>query len=249
MMWSLPSTNSQKRTRPNETRTRRRYMPLVELLENRELLANNFLQGTAFHDNNQNGVLDLEDTYKAGATIELRSADGTTLLAQTTTDANGAYRFDDPLVLTPGTTYRLVEIPTPGYVNAGTQILSQLHPATSIGLNTIQVTLANTDNLKATLDIDAFFASGLFEVVDYSIDGFTRDSGQTSAGQMPGTLTGLSSPVSILTFCTDIFNDLDTGVNGPYSVMPGPEPVGTSALFSAERLGRKIGRASCRERV
>ncbi len=57
----------------------------VESLEKRALMANNFLAGTAFIDSNSNGQLDTSEAYLPGAVIQLRTADGLTVLQTTTT--------------------------------------------------------------------------------------------------------------------------------------------------------------------
>ena len=101
-----------------------------ELLEPRRVLAG-FLQGFAFVDANNNNQLDAGETRKDGATIELRSADGTALLASTTTDSDGYYRFDN---LATGT-YRLREIAA-GFVTQGVQIQSTLSSAIAVNANT-----------------------------------------------------------------------------------------------------------------
>src|SRR5262245_53670245 len=121
-----------KRSRGDRSaRSNRFFRPAAEALEPRHLLAG-FLQGTAFFDSNANGQLDPDEGYKQGATILLEDVNGQPVMdannvpvAPVITDANGQYRFDN---LAPGT-YRIVEIPIPGFVNAGTQILSQFNPA------------------------------------------------------------------------------------------------------------------------
>ncbi len=106
------------------------------------MLANGFLQGFAFIDGNSNNQLDDGELRKVGATIELRSADGSTLLATTSTNVDGYYRFDN---LASGT-YRLAEI-APGFVTQGVQIQNTLSSAVAVNGNTqIQVTLTAPDD-------------------------------------------------------------------------------------------------------
>src|SRR5881394_2624656 len=85
-----------------------RFVPAVEALERRELLANSILQGTAFFDGNHNNQPDPGELPKVGATIQLRSGDGATLIDQTTTGTDGSYRFTN---VAPAT-YRVVEMPS-----------------------------------------------------------------------------------------------------------------------------------------
>src|SRR4029077_14504041 len=87
-----------------------------ETMEARHMLAG-FLQGYAFVDANNNNHFDSGEAPKVGATIELRSADGTTFLDTTTTGPAGYYRCDGKAT----GTYQLVEIPTAGFINQGTE--------------------------------------------------------------------------------------------------------------------------------
>src|SRR5579883_694473 len=108
--------------------TPRRFVPAVELLEQRELLATSVLQGTVFVDGNANGTLTAGDTRLTGATVELVDPNNpSNVIATTTTDANGNYQFIEPT----GITYRILAIAPAGYHSLSTQTLSQLNPATS----------------------------------------------------------------------------------------------------------------------
>src|SRR5205085_1746056 len=62
-----------------------------------------------WNDVNANGIQDAGELGIAGATVQLYNATGTTVLATTTTDANGLYLFSN---LTPGT--YTVKFTTPG---------------------------------------------------------------------------------------------------------------------------------------
>ncbi len=72
-----------------------KHLGKFETLEQRWVMANAFLAGTAFIDSNTNGQLDINEPYLKDAVIELRSADGSQLIATKTTNDNGAYRFDN----------------------------------------------------------------------------------------------------------------------------------------------------------
>ena len=150
-----PSRSTTKNSRKQAFRRRLRT---VENLEPRQLLANNFLAGTAFEDANSNGKLDAPDSYLAGATIELRSSDGSTLIATDVTDAKGAYLFDN---LAPGD-YQLVNLSADGFYSSSSQAKSKISPVTASTSNSINVTLADPANLRASIDITAFFNSNLF---------------------------------------------------------------------------------------
>ena len=150
MLWPFRSRTAhtpRRSVRPSfswGSRHARRFIPTLELLERRELLATGvFLQGTAFVDSNHDHTLDPNDLYLQGALISLYQGTTTsgTPLAVTATNSNGAYLFNDSNVptsygnpgLNPGI-YTLVETPPLGYANDGTQTLSQLNPASSVGI-------------------------------------------------------------------------------------------------------------------
>ena len=52
-----------------------------------------FIKGTIYRDGNRSGALDTDEKLYEGVTVQLRDADGT-VVATTTTDADGAYSFD-----------------------------------------------------------------------------------------------------------------------------------------------------------
>lgn len=73
--------------------TQRRFSPLLELLEDRQLLAGNIISGYVFSDLNGNGLREAGETAIANNPIELRNAAGV-VIGSTTTDSNGFYSFD-----------------------------------------------------------------------------------------------------------------------------------------------------------
>ncbi|MFO0947736.1 MAG: SdrD B-like domain-containing protein [Planctomycetota bacterium] len=236
LKWKLFQSNLVKRFQGDVHRRKpiRRAPFNLETLESRELLANNFLQGTAFFDLDNNGKLSAADAFKVGAEIQLFSANGSTLIDTTTTDSNGVYHFNN---VAPGT-YRIVETPSAGYLAVGTDIQSQLNPAIGLTPNTIQVTVIDPQSLMATFSSDYFFSTGMFEVIDYEVFGTSRPTGTTSAGQLPVRLTGpgLSSPITFLTVCTDVFNDFGNGINGPYNVYPNSDVIGSGFPHNEGRV-------------
>src|SRR5205807_1021060 len=74
------------------------------------------ISGTVFNDANRNGVQDAGESGIAGRTVEVLDPNGT-VVAMTTTDANGNYRFDNLHDgLEPAVTYRVVEVLPSGVV-------------------------------------------------------------------------------------------------------------------------------------
>jgi hypothetical protein len=196
----------------------------MELLESRCLLsAGAFLQGFAFAD--PGGVFH-SGSGLGGATIALYASDGTTLLAQTTTSADGYYRFDDSNVpqsnghagLNPGA-YFLVESTAPaGYVGAGTQIFSQLDPAAAdvvlAGQHAIKTTIVDPSQLQATFDQ---FGLG---VTDNPTFFGSPDPGFT--GELDIHLTDLANPAyrspaagSFISYCVNLDQSVSLGVTFP----------------------------------
>ncbi len=82
---------------------------------NKDLQANVFffkmqIQGTVFNDANQNGVRDRREAGVAGRIIQLVDPSGS-VIAQTTTKADGTYRFDNlAFDLQPGVAYQVREV-------------------------------------------------------------------------------------------------------------------------------------------
>jgi uncharacterized repeat protein (TIGR01451 family) len=228
----LFSKSTPKRRRAER---RKRHQSGAEALEARTLLTNNFLAGTAFIDANTNGQLDTNESYIVGATIELYNADGTSLLATTTTDSFGSYLFNETNVpgLQPGI-YRIVEVPISGYVNSGVQILSDLNPAIGIGNNTIQVALIDPTALEVSFDSSEFFALNRWEVVSSSLFGSTTVN---ALGQIPASVSGpgLTTAVEFYTFCVDFFNQLGDGFQ-TYDVEVGVDLTGPNSTPNGGRI-------------
>jgi hypothetical protein len=203
----------------------------VELLEDRTLLtAGAFLQGSAWVDANANHVLDSNEAYLPGATINLNQ--GATLLATTTTDSHGAYLFNDTNVsggLNFGTSYTLVETPPPGYSLNGTQILSQINTASPGNANTIQVTIADPSNLYLTFNGIQFFARDAFDFVSesfvYSNAGVTNGSkvvslGNTGVMKVGDQVTVKAGATTLTTTITSITPNVSITLTNAWSGSP-----------------------------
>ncbi|MGH7139165.1 MAG: hypothetical protein ACREHD_25750, partial [Pirellulales bacterium] len=216
------TTCLRKRMRRARTATSLKGWRGVEHLEPRALLdANAFLQGFAYA-----GGAPLP-----GAQIDLLASDGTTLLATTIAGADGSYRFDSnttdvnnqPLDLVAGT-YVLKNESLAGYSPDGVVANSVISPTSNATNDSIQVTLIDPTSLEGTFNNDTYTALGRWENLTAGEATIATNSGPYSligsAGQIPLTVsgTGLSS-VNIYSFCTNPFQDLDTGVN-IYHVTP-----------------------------
>jgi serine-aspartate repeat-containing protein C/D/E len=231
----------------------RRWLGAIPFqLENRDVPAGLFLQGQSYIDVNENGKLDLGEPYLPGAVVELRSQDGSALIASTTTDATGAYLFNDANVpggLLPGT-YRLVETPPAGYLNTPTPnqaAVSASWPfgtATQLNPATIQVTLSDWNNpanpplalnFLSTGDIASLqmTLTNPLPILPNNNGAFTYDF----VGELNLRLTGddLAQPVDFLTYCLDLTRLLP---NPPATgqVIPRSEPVPPNLSANAGRI-------------
>lgn len=237
MRWFKPARQSQVR---NNDRLR----PHLEALESREVPAGLFLQGQSFVDTNQNGVREATESGLAGATIELRSQDGTTLLATTTTNASGSWRFDDTSVtgdLLAGT-YRVVQIAPTGFAsNAANADLWKLGGATVINPKTIEVVLADTVANPLTLTYNGLGTSAtLWMTLTDPISIFDGNGDGTFGvftGQLNISLTGgnFTSPTAFISFCLDLTHRLPTNPNTA-QVTPRSEPVAPTLTVNAGRM-------------
>jgi hypothetical protein len=215
--------------------------PLWEMLESRLLLSGNgFVGGTAFLDANSNGQLDLAESYLSGAQIALTAPGADNILgigddllvASQVTGPDGAYLFSD---IAPGN-YRLIETPPAGYVNTGTQALSQLQPVLGQGANFIDVSVRALDNDPASPNPTPPFVNYLgvnnsperrrWEVVSLSY--FGSDPFDLTAGELSVSV-GTNSPTydnissRFTTFCADLdaFVPFETsGISFPVDIDP-----------------------------
>lgn len=226
MPTSPPLAPSRARRRPN------RFRPAVEQLEERQLLATGFLQGVAFVSSNGSTQYGPGDSPLPGALIQVFTQNGSQLVAQTTTTANGSYLITG---LNPGT-YRLVETPPSGYANTGVQTnLSPIDPATAVSDSTIQVTVVDPSQLTATFNANQFFALNQWEAISFTFFGSTK---QISIGQLPVTVNGSGISAALLTFCVDLFNDLTAApANNVFGVLPSPTPTGQNQTPNWGQIG------------
>ncbi|MFO0953831.1 MAG: SdrD B-like domain-containing protein [Isosphaeraceae bacterium] len=127
----------------------RKLAPVVETFESRQLLSTcpaspvtglGTIAGTAFVDLNKDGHLNGSDTYLKGVTVQLYKADGSNCpIATTQTNSLGAYSFTG---VKPGD-YLVKEIAPCGFKSTGTEVNSDLNPASGVSSDTIKVTVVD----------------------------------------------------------------------------------------------------------
>jgi glyoxylate utilization-related uncharacterized protein len=222
----------------------RKLPPFIEMLEDRCLLSQGaFLQGFAFVDSNHNGHFDTGEGI-ANATIRLSAADSATLsnypgstlstvLGSATSGSTGYYILNDGSITVPNLhglaagNYFLVETPPAGFTNAGTDILSQLDPASQVNASTIRVTLEDPMHL-----VDHFDGNGPGNPDSPSLDGNPKPG---FTGQLNIHLTDSAPPPGLTTpeffsLCMDLTQTVAGGAAFPVL----PTPVGTAFTNGGE---------------
>lgn len=194
---------------------------IIERLERRELLSSDgFLQGTAFIDSNANHAIDSADGYLAGATITLYQLGNPTPLASTTTDANGAYLFQN---LAPGN-YHLVETPPAGYASSFSDASSQLNPVLGTTANSIDVELLDPSQLNVSANVGGpgwFITNPNRNYDNLNVQFFTQQF-ETALLNFPVTVTGSGGfSTSFNTYCADLFDYFNSGLNS-FQVLRSP---------------------------
>ncbi len=215
---------------------KRKLRPVVEVVERRALMTAGFgfIAGTAFVDHAGTGLLDPSDAYLSGATIQLFQAGSTTPIATTTTDANGAYLFNN---LAPGT-YTVTETPPTGFEPTAAQALSNIEPGTVTSANSIRVVVPNTNPLF--LNYAGVQTSG-FESIASQVNGTTEDNAVGPFSASLGTSAGATDiSGNFTTFCVDDLAAVNFAGGLQFPVVS--EPItslsnGTSTI-SAEHAGR-----------
>jgi large repetitive protein len=183
------------------------------------------ISGSVWYDVNRDGVIDPTETTGLATTVTLYAADGTTLIATTTTDpATGAYSFPD----LPVGDYVVVETQPTGYASSFTT--PNIHP---VSLPLAGVTGVNFGDTLGTL------AGTVYNDLDG--DG-TQDSGEPGIAGVTITLTrvGSATPTTAITAAdgTYVFNDLladsyTITETQPVTYNDGQELVGTLAGSAA----------------
>jgi SdrD B-like domain/Carboxypeptidase regulatory-like domain len=173
------------------------------------------IAGTVWSDPEDNGSVGARDTGIAGVTVNLYDASGTTVVATTTTDADGNYSFS---------------------VQPGTYIIRESQPATYGDGQQVPGTNGSTngaanDDINVTVDFgETSIENDYFEIPGSSIAGTVFEDADNDGvqGAAPGiagvtvTLTGIDdggNPVSLSTTTDSIGNySFDNLRPGTYTV-------------------------------
>ena len=159
-----------------------------------------FIKGTIYRDGNRSGALDTDEKLYEGVTVQLRDADGT-VVATTTTDADGAYSFDK----LPAGTYTVTVVqdgPITGLEQTGDPDATKDNVSESITLN--------NDN-PSTTDVNFGYVN------NNSLSGTVyRDDSRN--GDQDGTEPGYSGViVQLLDKDGQVIAATTTDANGNYS--------------------------------
>ena len=165
-----------------------------------------FIKGTIYRDGNRSGALDAGEKLYEGVTVNLVGADGT-VVATTTTDADGTYSFDK----LPAGTYT-VTVAQDGPI-AG---LEQTGDPDATKDNSSEPITLNNDN-PSTTDVNFGY------IADNSLSGTVyRDDSRN--GDQDGTEPGYSGvTVQLLDASGNVVTTTTTDTNGTYSFSKLPD--------------------------
>ncbi len=204
-LFSFFSRRDKKNNKKSAKPTRSKAKLTVEALEDRFLPSSSTISGFVFADANNNGLYDPGEAPIANAPVQLRDA-GNIIIGNTTTDANGFYKFNqnNSINATPVTLTKTLSFPTTqtdytlsGGVDQFDPSLGQLQSVqiTHDGSITSDISVENTSTISTS--VIKGVVSGSLELTGPSVDialSLSQNAGTFSASQFDGTLdyTGTS---------------------------------------------------------
>ncbi len=174
-----------------------------ETLEKRLVMAGNILSGTAFIDANTNGQFDSGESVLRDATIELRSADGSSLISTQTTGVTGGYLFPD---VNAGN-YKLVNRSAASYAGSATQILSDASTYSGFTVNTVDVTIGAPADVSVNVNFANVAAAKIGDFVWHDLN---------VSGRQEGTEPGIGGAIVKLYQGTTLLDTVTTSPTGAY---------------------------------
>ena len=183
-------------------------------------------------DANKNGLQDVGEVGIPNVGIELRKASDNSLLAVTTTDANGLYKFMGLC----GGDYKVVAVPPPGFPYLPTDTLVGADRAVDSNTNPTLVTLPNDFASDLTLDFGYYLPAAIGDFVWHDINA----NGQQDGGE-PG-IPNVS--VTLFTCVGGMVGSQLTDVNGKYlftNLVPGCYYVTFGAVASFVASPANVG--------